>query len=140
MRKHINFECFYFLKAIIKFKITLDLSFCIDLKYIFNENIFSKNQYIKIIDIYSIIRITLKKLYSSKFIDMKGKMQMAFQKIYIYIFKVLWLQSIILMSSKYNIWGNGADFDAWFYNLIASIFNIFVAIVETKNIEPKLKI
>ena len=64
----------------------MDLSFCIDLKYIFNENIFSKNQYIKIIDIYSIIHITLKKLYSSKFIDMKGKMQMAFQKIYIYIY------------------------------------------------------
>lgn len=44
------------------------------------------------------------------------------------------------MSSKYNIWGNGADFDAWFYNLIAFIVNIFVAIVETKNIEPKLRI
>lgn len=80
MKKHINFECFYFLKAIIKFKITLDLSFCIDLKYIFKENFFSKNQYIKIIDIYSIIHVTLKKLYSSKFIDTKGKMQMAFQK------------------------------------------------------------
>lgn len=44
------------------------------------------------------------------------------------------------MSSKYNIWGNGADFDAWFYNLIAFTVNIFVAIVETKNIEPKLRI
>ena len=44
------------------------------------------------------------------------------------------------MSYKYNFGGNGADFDAWFYNLFAFILNIFVAIGETKNIEPKLKI
>lgn len=81
MKKHINFEFFYFLKAIIKFKITLDLSFCIELKYVFKENILAKIIKIKIIDIYSIIyKLLKKKLFSSKFIDMKGKMQMAFQK------------------------------------------------------------
>ena len=56
------------------------------------------------------------------------------------VFKVLWLQRILLMSYKYNFRGNGADFDAWFYSLFAFILNIFVAIGETKNTEPKLKI
>ena len=129
--RNINFEFFYFLKAIIKFKITLDLSFCIDLKYVFKENIFSKKQYIKIIDIYSIIyKLLKKKLFSSKFIDMKGKMQMAFKKKK--VFKVSWLQTIILMSSKYNIWGNGTDFDAWFITSLLSYSILLLLLVKLR--------
>lgn len=121
MKKHINFEFFYFLKAIIKFKITLDLSFCIELKYVFKENILAKIIKIKIIDIYSIIyKLLKKKTIFFKIYRHERKNANGFPKKQKKVFKVSWLQTIILMRSKYNIWGNGTDFDAWFITSLLS--------------------